>query len=166
MPAWLKATMRRFGFGAPPTGRTDTAARAARADHHRRAGAATPPAECEVCARRRDFYAEIGTSLWRLRQKLPEPDGGERVDSLRGAVRHLRASFDILREAGVEIVDHTGEAFEPGAALKVIAFQPTPGLGREEILETLRPTIYLDGTPIQLGEVVVGTPDAPADRRH
>jgi len=40
----------------------------------------------------------------------------------------------------------------------VIATQPTAGLARERVTETLKPTIYWNGTIIQTGEVVIATP--------
>jgi hypothetical protein len=117
------------------------------------------PRSCEVCARRGRVYAEIGTSLWRMRQKIGDPGAQAAPDGLRGVQRHLQASQDILRDEGVEVVDHTGARFEPGMALKVIAFQPEPDLSHEQILETIRPSVYLGGEQIQMGEVIVGTPE-------
>jgi len=46
-------------------------------------------------------------------------------------------------------------------SLKVISFQPTPGLGRERVIETIKPTIYFKGKAIQMGEVIVGRPEGP-----
>jgi hypothetical protein len=59
-------------------------------------------------------------------------------------------------------------------ALKVISFEQTPGLSREEIKETIKPSIIWQGRLLQTGEVIVGTPvqadttekEASDDQKH
>lgn len=98
--------------------------------------------------------AELATGLWRLREGMlrVEPNEG------RPASRHLEAIWDLLMQAGFEIQDHTRSPYDPGLSLKVLAFQPTPGLARETVIETIKPTIYWNDERIQMGEVIVGTP--------
>ena len=79
----------------------------------------------------------------------------------RAVVRHLETAWDTLADAGVEIRDHLHDPYDPGFSLKAVAFQPTPGLRREEIIETIRPSVYLGEHRIQTAEVIVGTPDPP-----
>ena len=105
------------------------------------------------------FLAELGTGLWRLRQRMVQPGTGDPSEQLRWAYRHFEAVWDVLTQAGVEVQDHTGAPFDPGMALKVIAFQPTTGIEREMVTETIRPSMYYKGRSIQMGEVIVGTPE-------
>jgi hypothetical protein len=112
------------------------------------------------------LLADFGTGLWRIRQTLLDPGTGRPREDAKRAFRHLEATWDALREAGVEILDHAGEPYQAGMALDVIAFQPEPGVSRERILETVRPSIYIHGQPVQTGQVIVGrpehgTPEAP-----
>src|SRR5205823_4748853 len=107
--------------------------------------------------------ADVGTGLWRLRQKMVQPGTDRPLDEMRRAYRHLESIWDALVQAGVEILDHTGALFDSGMSLRVIAFQPTPGLGHEKVIETIKPTIYYAGQPIQVGEVIVETPDILED---
>jgi hypothetical protein len=88
-----------------------------------------------------------------------EPGTDRPLDEMRRAYRHLESVMDVAREAGLEIQDHTGAPFHSGMALQVLAFQPTPGVQREKVEETIKPTIYLNGTMIQMGEVIVATPE-------
>jgi hypothetical protein len=104
----------------------------------------------------------IATDLWRLRGRLVDPDTGEPREETRRAFRYLRSVWDTLEESGVRIVDHTGEPFDPGRRLSAAAFQPTAGLAREVVLETLRPSVYYHEQQVQMGEVIVGTPDETA----
>jgi hypothetical protein len=82
-------------------------------------------------------------------------------EEMRRVFRHVESGWDVLAQAGVEILDHTDAPFSPGQSLKVIEYQPTPGLGREKVLETIKPTVYLKKHMVQMGEVIVGTPVQP-----
>jgi len=106
--------------------------------------------------------AEVGTGLWRLRRKLVQPGTDRPHDETRGAYRHLESVWDALKQHGIEIRDHTDEPVpETGTyALKVITYQPTAGLTRERVVETIKPSIYWNSDTLQVGEVIVGTPIA------
>lgn len=108
---------------------------------------------------RKAFLAEIGTGMWRLRQKMTQADTGKPLEEMRRAYRHFESVWDTLEKDGVKIYDHTGEDFDAGKSLKVLAYQPTVGLSRERVTETIKPTIYAGDDLLQLGEVIVGTPE-------
>lgn len=112
----------------------------------------------EVRALENRLIVDVGTGLWRLRQRLIDRDTGEPLESTRMAYRHFASTWDAFVEAGVEIQDHTGDSYDAGQSIRVIAFQPTSGLQRETVLETIRPSIYYQGKRIQIGEVIIGTP--------
>jgi hypothetical protein len=103
----------------------------------------------------------LATELFRLRQKMVKPGTSEPPEEMRRAWRHLETMWDLFRQAEYEIQDLTGKRFEIGLELTVVAYQPTPGIDRETIIETLRPSIYHRGLQIQRGEVVVGKPESP-----
>ena len=103
-----------------------------------------------------DELADLATSVWRLRGRVARMD-----DPPRALVRHVETAWDALADGGVEIRDHAGEPFDPGQVMSVAAYQPTPGLHREQIIETVRPGVYLGERSIQLAEVIVGTPESP-----
>jgi len=105
------------------------------------------------------LLADIGTGLWRLRQKMLKPNSNEPADEMRRAYRHLESVWDALAQAGTEIIDHTDTPFDSGLSLKVVAYQPTSGLDRERVIETIKPTIFFRGRSIQMGEVIVGKPE-------
>ncbi|WP_187438093.1 hypothetical protein [Actinomadura decatromicini] len=103
-----------------------------------------------------DELADVATCVWRLRARVARMD-----DPPRAVVHHVETAWDALADGGVEIKDHAGEPFDPGLAMSVAAYQPTPGLVREQIIETIRPGVYLGSRSIQLAEVIVGTPGNP-----
>jgi hypothetical protein len=108
------------------------------------------------------FIAEMATGLWRMRTRMLDPETNRALDSMKRPFRHLESVWELLNTAGIEVQDHTNETFNSGLALSVIAFQPTEGLDRERVLETIRPSIYRGDRVVQMGQVIVGTPLAAA----
>src|SRR5271154_266187 len=102
------------------------------------------------------LLADLATGIWRLRQRLPALDIAP--DQQRRTVRDGEALWRRLQEGGLQIIDHTGEVYDATKSLRVIAFEPAAQLTREQILETIKPTIYYHQEWIQTGEVVVGMP--------
>jgi hypothetical protein len=102
--------------------------------------------------------ADIATQAWRARTKMIDPLSGDTRDEMKRVIRHVDAIISTLTGFGFEIKDHTGDAFDYGQPLRLIATQPALGLTRETVLETLKPTIYWRGQIIQSGEVIVGVP--------
>ncbi len=74
------------------------------------------------------------------------------------AYRHLDSIWTVLEQYGIEIIDYNGETFSSGTSIKVLAYEPTVGLDKETITETVKPSIYKNKSCIQMGEVIVGTP--------
>ncbi len=105
------------------------------------------------------LVAELGTELWRLRRRMTDEDTGEPRDELRKTFRPVAAAWETLSDFGVEIQDHTGQPFRSGLAIEALAFQPTTGLTKEIIIETVRPSIYFGGRQVQRGQVIVGIPE-------
>jgi hypothetical protein len=107
------------------------------------------------------LFAEVCTGLWRLRQKMVQPGTDRPLEGMRRAFRHLASTWDLLNQAGFRIQDHTGEPLPEGGsyALQTLAFQPTPDLARETVVETIKPTIYYGDRRIQMGVVIVGMPE-------
>lgn len=103
--------------------------------------------------------ADTGTGLWRLRQRMSQATASHSSPEMNRAQRQLEAIFDTLAAAQVEIRDHTGEAVPSSGiyALKALAYEPTPGLTSERVIETIKPSIYYDNRMIQMGEVIIGT---------
>ncbi len=104
------------------------------------------------------MLADVGTGLWRLKNKMVEPNGNRPREEMRRAYRHFESAWDALTQGGIEIQDHTGIRFDSGLSIEVIAFQPLAEMHREEVIETIRPSIYYQGKRIQMGQVIVGTP--------
>lgn len=107
---------------------------------------------------RASFFAALATRLWRVRQKMLKPGTNEPFDETGSAFRHLSSVFDLLEQEGIQLKDHTNEPFDSGMMVNVIAYEPCPGLQRDMVIETIKPTVFCAGQPIQIAEVIVGTP--------
>jgi hypothetical protein len=98
--------------------------------------------------------------MWRIRRKFSAIGTDQLPDEMKKAHRYVQSTWDALTTNKLEIRDHTNEKFPQGSpALNVVAFQPTPSVQSEVITETIKPTIYYDGRLIQMGQVIVATPE-------
>jgi len=111
-------------------------------------------------------FVDLGCSAWKLRQKMFDQTTGEPKDDVRHLARHVEVIWERLSELGLQVQDHTGNPFDSGQSLEVLAFQPTRGLSREIVIETVRPTVYFAGKRILMGQVIVGTPDNSASEEQ
>ncbi|MFC4009978.1 hypothetical protein ACFOY2_22305 [Nonomuraea purpurea] len=105
--------------------------------------------------------AAAATNLWRAERRLARKDEDSPAKS-RQAGRFLRTTRGALAEAGLVVQDHDGEQFHSGRSLEVLLFQDDPSLATETVLETVRPSIYLQDRHIQMGQVIVGCPPQPS----
>ncbi len=103
----------------------------------------------------------VATNIWKARVKMLDAASGEVREEMKRVYRHVEAALEGMLEMGLEVKDHTGDAFDYGLPLKVITAQPTPGITRESVIETIKPTIYWQQQLIQIGEVVIATPATP-----
>lgn len=110
------------------------------------------------------FVCDVGNGLWRLRRLLVAPGKplleAEPLEGMERMLRRMIQLWDAIEQDGLKIQDHTGIPFVQGTALSAVAFEPRPGLRRDWVIDTVRPTLYLNGVQIQQGEVVVGIPES------
>lgn len=123
-------------------------------------GAASTEAELRERLR---FLADVATGLWRIRRNMVDRSAGRLADAhpleeMRKPFRWLVSTWDALQRNGLEIQDHSGDRYVAGQLIKA-HFEAAPDLHEDTITDTIMPTVYFNGEVIQMGEVVVGTPD-------
>jgi hypothetical protein len=102
--------------------------------------------------------ASVVTNLWRAKMKMVEPATGEAKEETRRIYRHIEGALETFQQLGVTITEMANQPYDPGLPVKVLSFQPAPGVKRDTILEVVRPTIIWQDTLLQMGEIVVGIP--------
>lgn len=107
----------------------------------------------------KELYASLSIGAWRLKKKMIDPQTQHPLGEMSRAFRHLESILDTLEKEGIEIKDHDNMPFDSGLSLKVLTFQPTPGLKKEMIIETIKPSVYYKDERIVMGEVIVGSPE-------
>jgi len=120
-----------------------------------------PLAEAGVPTDYLKALVSIATNAWRAKTKMVDAATGEFREETKRVGRHIEAIYRNLAEVGVMIRDHTGDAYDEGQPMKVIASKPTPGISKERVSETLLPSIFWNNRLIQNGEIVIATPSAP-----
>lgn len=105
--------------------------------------------------------ADIATNVWKAKSKMLDSGSGEVREEMKRVYRHIEGALESFEEIDLEVKDHTGDAFDYGLPLKVITTQPTNGITKESVIETIKPTIYWQNQIIQMGEVVIATPASP-----
>jgi len=106
--------------------------------------------------------ATLATALWRARSKIEASADIDLPNEFRNLPRHIDSAWAALEEAGVEVNPHVGDRYVPGMAVHVISFQPDSDIKEEVVLEAVSPSVYLAGTLIQRGKVIVGQPPPEA----
>lgn len=108
--------------------------------------------------------ADLGTNLWRARQRLLRLlDKGSLGADYKKILRPIESALENMGSIGVKVIDFTGRPYVQGMALNIVSSQPNSSLKADRIYETLKPTIYFREQFIQAGDVVIeGPPSSPA----
>jgi hypothetical protein len=117
--------------------------------------------EAEVPMDHLKTLVSIATNAWRAKTKMVDTITGEIREEMKRVDRHIEAIYRSLADAGIVIRDHTGDAYDEGQPMKVVASKPTPGLDKKRVSETLLPSIFWNNRLIQNGEIEIATPAAP-----
>lgn len=106
------------------------------------------------------FIKKIANNVWKLRNKMLDEDGNPKNHFDR-VYRFVEALDDALKEIDVSIKSHDGEVYDTGMAVNVVAWEKREGATREEIIETIKPTIRLGDRLLQWADVIAVTPVRP-----
>lgn len=102
--------------------------------------------------------SSLATQVWRTKVKMLDSTTGEPREEMRRVYRHVEGALENLSQMGLTLNDWINQPYDPGLPVKVLTFQPTPGLARDTVVEAVRPTVIWNNKLLQLGEVVVGIP--------
>ncbi len=122
----------------------------------------------EVMLQMAQKLAVIATATWKMQNRLIDAETDSPRETFEAAdgrklARDVQTLLTALSEMGITIRDRTGQSFDYGMPEKVVDAKPQPGITKERVVETLRPTITWatqawKDTMIQKGEVIIQTP--------
>jgi hypothetical protein len=136
-------------------------------------------ATAEVSADYLGALVSIANNFWRARKRMSDAGDGEvredmkrihdRVEAIRRSLvevgivicYHPEVRGESQPKTGIVIRDHTGDAYDEGQPMKVVASKPTPGLDKKRVSETLLPSIFWNNRLVQNGEIEIATPVSP-----
>ena len=121
-----------------------------------RAASATKDGSMQIAS----FLVDLGTGIWRIRRKIESLSRMPR--EIRDALYSLESMWNSMSEGGVEIVDHIG-TIPSAREAKIVETLEVQGLAREQVVDAVKPTIFLRGEVVQLGEVIMGKPVSSAN---
>jgi hypothetical protein len=104
--------------------------------------------------------AGLATQVWRARNRIIDPETGEPREEMRRVYRHIEGALEMFAEMGLTMNDWLKQPYDTGLPVKVLTFQPTPDVQRDTVLEAIRPTIIWKDRLLQMGEVIVATPQS------
>jgi hypothetical protein len=122
---------------------------------------ATPPEESRKGAVPPEVVRSIvgiATNTWKARRRMIDPISGEVIEEMKRISADVERIQRCLEDLGVVIEDHTNRPFDYGLPWKVVATKPMPGIEKEIVTETLKPTVRWHDQIIQHAEVEIGTP--------
>ncbi|WP_225730562.1 MULTISPECIES: hypothetical protein [unclassified Nocardia] len=108
----------------------------------------------------RPLLVDLATGVWRLRDKLgADQHADDPGKLLKSITRQVNSLSDALADAGVVVQTHTGDRFDAGQSVEVVAFAPSEAVTYETVTETITPTVYIDGHLSQRGQIIVAVPE-------
>ena len=114
--------------------------------------------DAETTTRLARALVVLGTEIWRARGKLPRNGEGTDARGLRLVETSLDKMAGALESLGLRHDDPSGRTWDERDPVKVLVFEETPGLTRPQVIEVVKPTLYLGESLLSAGEVVVGVP--------
>lgn len=103
------------------------------------------------------FLADTAVFLWRMQQRAAKPDCG--LD--RKTAFQIERLAGVLKQAGVETLDRTGQQYKTGDDDRVVAFQPSGAVRVPTVRETVQPYVFFGSQMLLRADIIVDEPDAP-----
>ena len=102
-------------------------------------------------------FIDLACAAWKLRRQVVVQATGEPGEDTNQLAPRVAVLWNSLSELGLQIEDHTGNVVDPELlqSVEFFAWEPKQATLREAVIETVRPTVYLNGKRILKGLVVV-----------
>lgn len=129
-------------------------------------GAALTTEHMEKLRERQDAwtsaFCEIAIHAWRARRRMIDKHTGEVKEEHKATHRSIEGILTTLEGVGFVLRDREGDGYDYGLPEKVIASEKRPGISREIVAETIRPSVFYRDQLIKPGEIIIATPEDAA----
>lgn len=105
----------------------------------------------------------VANLIWRIASAIIDTESKEIKSELSAQeIKKVGNSLESIKETlgglGIKIIDRLGEPFNAGLPDQVVTEEVQEGLSKEQIIRTIRPTIFWHQTLVQRGEIDVAVP--------
>lgn len=107
-------------------------------------------------------FCEIAIHAWRAKRRMIDKHTEEVREEHKATHRSIEGILAALSGVGFTLRDREDENYDFGLPEKVIASEKRPGISREIVAETIRPSIFYRDQLIKPGEIIIATPEDAA----
>ncbi len=107
---------------------------------------------------------DMAFRVWQIKKAMIQENQKSEDREKKRSWKQLNRLINEMERSGIVIQDKTGDLYDSGMSVKVIASEPSMNISREIILETVSPTILYNGNIARFGEIVVGIPTITPSR--
>jgi hypothetical protein len=104
----------------------------------------------------------LANECWRVEGLIIDQETGDVKETMSTELKRLCSTLERMKETltsiGINVIDRTGEAFNPGLPDQVVTEEPKVGISTEQITRTIKPTIIWQQTMVQRGEIEIAVP--------
>lgn len=107
-----------------------------------------------------EALCDIAIHAWRLQRRMKDRVTKQVLEEQRAGYRNVEGILETLERVGVKLRDREGEAYDYGLPERVVGAEKRPGLEREMVAETIRPSLFFRDQIIKPGEIIIAVPEA------
>ncbi len=104
-----------------------------------------------------DFLVKVAEEVWRLGKRIDRAARVVGEEPLRGVRDSLERLQVTLARNQVRVEDHQGQPYHEGLRLDILSVEGDGDLDTLWVLETVRPTVFVDDQVLGTGEVILGS---------
>ena len=99
----------------------------------------------------------LAVETWRVKRKLSRLRDLSGTDEVAGLDMSVGRMAQCFQDIGIECRDYDGQPYDAGLSVRVLDYEESSELepGSELIVQTVAPGIFVQGTLVRMGEVVV-----------
>jgi hypothetical protein len=107
-------------------------------------------------------FCDIAIHAWRMHRRMTDRVTKEVKDEHKAMHRSVAGIQETLTAMGFTVRDREGDFYDYGLPEKVVAAEKRPGISREMVVETIRPSVFFGDQLLKPGEIIIAVPEDAA----